>query len=233
MEQNWIGALGSKIDEAQFVPPAPGRPLLDALYNWESYYHLQRPDTLVQLAIIHAQFEILHPFLDGNGRLGRILIPIFLCEKGLLSQPVFYMSAYLESNREKYVEQLRSLGKVEGAWNRWVEFFLEGLIQQAQANVIKARQIHNLYEELKQQILNLTHSQYAVPLLDNMFDQPIFCSSRLDGKSNTPSRPMIMNMLGRLKKAGILKVIAEGRGPHAQVLALAQLVNLSEGKEVV
>jgi Fic family protein len=143
------------------------------------------------------------------------------------------MSAYLESNREEYVERLRSLGKVEGGWNRWVEFFLEGLIQQAQANVVKARQIHSLYEELKRQILGLTHSQYAVPLLDNMFEQPIFRSSNLDGKSNMPSKPMIMNMLGRLKKAGILKTIAEGRGPHAQVLALANLVNLCEGKEVV
>jgi Fic family protein len=233
VEQNWIGAPGSKIEEAQFVPPAPGEPLLHALYNWESYYHTQRPDTLVQLAILHAQFEILHPFLDGNGRLGRILIPIFLCERGLLSQPVFYMSAYLESNRERYVEQLRLLGKAEGAWNRWVEFFLEGLIQQAQANVTKAREIHSLYEELKRQILDLTHSQYAVPLLDNMFEQPIFRSSHLDSKNNMPSRPMIMNMLGRLKKAEILKTVAEGRGPHGQVLALAKLVNLCEGKDVV
>jgi Fic family protein len=232
-EQNWIGTLGSKIEEAQFVPPAPGKPLLDALYNWESYYHLQRPDTLVQLAIIHAQFEILHPFLDGNGRLGRILIPIFLCEKGRLSQPIFYMSAYLESNRERYIEQLRSLGKVKGAWNNWVEFFLEGLIQQAQDNVVKARQIHNLYEELKRQILDLTHSQYAVPLLDNMFEQPIFRSSHLDSKSNMPSKPMIMNMLGKLKKSGILKTVAEGRGPHAQVLALAKLVNLCEGGDAM
>lgn len=107
------------------------------------------------------------------------------------------------------------------------------MIQQAQANVIKARQIHNLYEELKRQILELTHSQYAVPMLDNMFEQPIFQSSHLDSKSNMPSRPMIMNMLGRLKKAGILKTVAEGRGPHGQVLALASLVNLCEGKEVL
>lgn len=233
VEQNWIGVPGSRIEEAQFVPPAPGKPLLDALYNWENYYHLQRPDTLVQLAIIHAQFEILHPFLDGNGRLGRILIPIFLSERQLLSQPVFYMSAYLETNRERYVEHLRILGKVEGGWNRWVEFFLEGLIHQAQANVAKARQIHNLYEELKRQILDLTHSQYAVPLLDNMFEQPIFRSSQLDRRSNMPSKPMIMNMLGRLKKFGILKTVVEGRGPRAQTLALAKLVNLCEGKEVV
>ncbi|MGA9070409.1 MAG: Fic/DOC family N-terminal domain-containing protein, partial [Terracidiphilus sp.] len=80
-DQNWIGSPGSTIEEAEFIPPAPGDSLEKALHNWESYYHDDRPDALVQLAITHAQFEILHPFLDGNGRLGRILIPLFLFEK--------------------------------------------------------------------------------------------------------------------------------------------------------
>jgi Fic family protein len=232
-EQNWIGPPGSTIEQAQFVPPAPGQSLLNALYNWESYYHMERPDAIVQLAIVHAQFEILHPFLDGNGRLGRILIPIFLYEKTLLSQPVFYLSEYLETNRDRYVEQLRILGSTAGAWNAWIEFFLGGLIEQAQVNVSKARKIHELYKELKQQILSLTHSQYAIPLLDNMYLQPIFRSSHMASKTNMPSRPMVWNMIGKLKKAGILKTVAEGRGPHAEVLALAQLVNLCEGNVVV
>lgn len=232
-EQNWIGAPGSTIEQAQFIPPAPGESLTNALYNWESYYHMARPDALVQLAIVHAQFEILHPFLDGNGRLGRILIPIFLFEKNLLSQPVFYLSEYLEEHRETYIEQLRMLGHVDGAWNSWIQFFLGGLIRQAQANVSKARKIHQLYEEFKQQILSLTHSQYAVPLLDNMFRQPVFRSSSIAAEPNMPSRPMVWSMLGKLKKANILKTITEGRGPHAEVLALARLVNLCEGKEVL
>lgn len=232
-EQNWIGAPGSTIEQAQFVPPAPGDDLLKALYNLESYYHSERPDALVQLAIVHAQFEVLHPFLDGNGRLGRILIPIFLYEKRLLSQPVFYLSEYLEEHREIYVEKLRVLGSAEGAWNQWIQFFLGGLIQQAQANVSKARKIHELYEELKQEILSLTHSQYAVPLLDNMFQQPVFRSSRIAAESNMPSRPMVWSMLGKLKRAGILKTVTVGRGPHAEVLALARLVNLCEGKDVI
>jgi Fic family protein len=233
VEQNWIGPPGSAIEQAQFVPPAPGDGLLRGLYNWESYYHMERPDGLVQLAIIHAQFEILHPFLDGNGRLGRILVPIFLYEKRLLSQPVFYLSEYLEKNRERYVEQLRMLGNAEGAWNQWIQFFLSGLIEQAQANVSKARMIHELYEELKRQILNLTHSQYGVPLLDNMFRQPVFRSSHVANNPNMPSRPMVWNMLGKLKRAGILKTLEEGRGPRAEILALSRLVNLCEGSEVI
>lgn len=100
-------------------------------------------------------------------------------------------------------------------------------------NVAKARQIQALYDSLKRKPLELTHSQFAVPLLDHMFEQPIFRSSRFVELPDMPSRPMILNMLGRLKTAGILKVVQEARGPRAQVLALAALVNLCEGKEIV
>jgi Fic family protein len=232
-EQNWIGAYGSRLEDAQFVPPAPGETLLNALYNWETYYHMERPDALVQLAVVHAQFEILHPFLDGNGRLGRILIPIFLFEKQILTRPVFYLSEYFEMHREQYIGALRSLGQSPNAWNAWVQFFLGGLIEQAQVNVAKARQIHELYESLKRRILDLTHSQYAVPLLDHMFEQPIFRTSHINGRANMPSKPMVTNMLSRLKHDGILITVANARGPHAEVLALAELVNLCEGREVV
>lgn len=233
VEQNWIGAPGSSMEDAQFIPPQPGETLTKALYNWESYYHMERPDALVQLAVVHAQFEVLHPFLDGNGRLGRILIPIFLFEKQLLARPVFYLSEYLESNREQYIERLRRLGRDADAWNDWIQFFLGGLIQQAQANVTKALQIHETYESLKQRILDLTHSQYAVPLLDNMFEQPIFRTSDLSHKTNMPSKPMVMNMFAKLKKVGILKTVAKPRGPHPEVLGLAELVNLCEGRQVL
>jgi Fic family protein len=238
-EQNWIGAPGSTIEQAEFVPPAPGDQFKKALYDWETYYHTNSPDALVQLAIVHAQFEILHPFLDGNGRLGRILIPLFLFEKKILSRPTFYLSEYLESNRETYIRFLRNLGKSGDAWNNWIRFFLDGLIEQARNNVQKAKEIHALYERLKHRVLGLTHSQFAVPMLDLMFEQPIFSTtflmmaSDLDTKPSLPSKPMVMNILGKLKSAGILKIVREGRGARAQILALAELVNLCEGKQVV
>jgi Fic family protein len=232
-QQNWIGAAGSKIDDAHFVPPAPGDDFRDALHNWESYYHMDSPDSLVQLAVIHAQFEILHPFLDGNGRLGRILIPLFLYEKCILSSPMFYLSEYLEANRDTYIERLRAIGQTEGAWNSWISFFLGALVDQAQANAVKARQIHDLYDDLKRRVLALTRSQFAVPLVDIMFQRPIFQSTHLDGQASMPSKPMIMNLLGKLKRAGILKVVRPGSGPRAQVLALAELVNLCEGKKII
>ncbi len=231
--QNWIGIPGTPIEEAQFVPPDPTK-MIEHLYSWEKYYHFDRPDPLVQLAIVHAQFELIHPFLDGNGRLGRMIVPLFLFERKLISSPVFYISAYLESHREEYVAALRSLnGKTPAAWARWIGFFLGAMDEQSRENTRKARAIIDLYSRLKGRIIDLTHSQYAVPLLDCLFDQPVFTSSQFDDRPGMPSKPMIMNMLGRLKSARILKVVREGSGRRPQILALAELINICEGSEII
>jgi Fic family protein len=227
--QNWIGRPGCSITRADFVPPAP-EDVPGAMSDWEKHYHAEQPDALVQLAVIHAQFEIIHPFNDGNGRLGRMLVPLFLFEKKLLHRPTFYLSAYLEEHREEYINCLRPLGREAGAWNRWIAFFLRALTEEADANGEKARKIMDLYESLKAQVLSLTHSRYAIPLLDSIFERPIFRSSSLERRKGMPSKPMIMNMLGKLKNAGILKVRSEGRGRRAQVLVLPALVTLCEAK---
>jgi cell filamentation protein, protein adenylyltransferase len=230
--QNWIGAPGSPIEKAQFVPPQPF--LLNGyLDNWEKYYHAGRPDALVQLAVVHAQFEIIHPFLDGNGRLGRILIPLFLFEKKILFRPMFYLSEYLEQYRDEYVSRLRALGESSGTWNPWIEFFLRALDEQARKNAAKARAIMGCYAKLKQQLIFVTHSQFAVPLLDQFFARPIFQSNSLQFSHPRPSRQAISNYLRKLRDAGILKVVREGGGRRGQVLALAELVNLCEGKEAI
>lgn len=230
--QNWIGTPGTPIEEAEFIPPTPDQ-LLQSLDNWEKYYHMIRPDELVQLAVVHAQFEVIHPFLDGNGRLGRMMIPLFLFEKKIISRPLFYLSAYLEANREEYVERLRALGQRDDGWNKWITFFLVAIEQQAGMNAQKARGMINLYSELKHKVLDLTHSQFAVPLLDLMFARPVFKSSEFKGKPTMPSYPMIANLLGRLKAAGILKVVREGSGRRPQMLALTELINLCEGRKVI
>ena len=231
--QNWIGRPGSSIREAIYIPPDPVRvkPLLD---NWEKYYHADGPDPLVQLALIHGQFEIIHPFIDGNGRLGRILIPLFLYEKGLLSRPVFYLSAYMEAHKEEYVSALGALSsRQKNAWNRWVEFFLQALTRQAQSNLESARRIMSLYERSKAHIIRLTHSQYAVPLLDLLFQQPVFSPAQLQRHRRLPSKQMTMSLLARLKEAGILTLTRPPSGRRPQILAFAELVNLCEGHEIV
>lgn len=230
--QNWIGSHDTAIENAAYIPPEPTL-VPELLSNWEKYYHMDRPDPLVQLAVIHAQFEIIHPFLDGNGRLGRILIPLYLYEKKVLSQPMFYLSGYLDKHRDEYIDRLRALGEQDGAWNKWIIFFLTALIEQAKQNSSKAREIMDLYERLKLRVIELTHSQFAVPMLDVLFTRPILRSSEFDDIKTMPSKPMIMSMLGKLKQDGILKVVREGSGRRAQVLALAELINLCEGKKVI
>lgn len=230
--QNWIGQRDVPLEQAAFVPPHPLH-VPECLDNWEKYYHSDDHDPLAQLASVHAQFEIIHPFLDGNGRLGRIVIPLFLYEKKLLSRPMFYLSGWLEEHREEYVSRLRDLGQSDGAWTRWIEFFLTAIDAQATRNAQTAQAIMDLYERLKVQILNLTHSQYAVPMLDQIFARPIFQSTHLVFSPVTPSRAAVGNLLKKLSEAGILKVLTEASGRRASVYAIPELINLCEGKTVL
>jgi Fic family protein len=229
--QNWIGTPGCPIEQAAFVPPSP-LGLQEHLNRWEAYWHAEAPDPLVQLSLIHAQFEILHPFLDGNGRIGRMVIPLFLFEKKILSRPCFYLSAFFEARREEYITRLRDLGKPE-SWTQWCSFFLEAIAVQADANTTKARAIQDLYERLKQQVLTLTHSQFAVPLLDYMFERPIFRSSDVTRLEHMPSAPMVSTLLGRLRESGIIQTVREGAGRRPHVLALPDLINLCEDRKVL
>lgn len=231
-EQNWIGPPGCTAETADFVPPR-WEALPGFLGDWESYYHSEQPDALVHLGVLHAQFEALHPFLDGNGRIGRLLVPLFLYEKRILSRPMFYISAYLERHREEYIGHLREIGRNSKGWQNWTRFFLNAITEQSRENTNKARQIIDLYEQLKKQLINVTHSQYAVPLLDAMFSKPIFQISHLYDNPHLPSKQMINTLVSRLKAANILKVMRTGKGRQAQVLALATLVNLCEGRNVI
>jgi Fic family protein len=158
--QNWIGSHGCVVEQARFVPIEPER-LPDGMAAWERAIHDAGPgDLLVQLAILHAEFEALHPFLDGNGRLGRMLIPLFLYERKMLSKPVFYMSAYLEANRHEYYDRLLGVSR-DGDWTGWCKFFLTGLTIQAESNTAKAKEIVSLYDRAMIQVRELTHSQYT------------------------------------------------------------------------
>ncbi len=229
--QNYIAPPNAGIEQALFIPPEPSR-VMEYMDNWEKYYHADERDALVQLAIVHAQFEIIHPFIDGNGRMGRMLIPLFLFERSILSRPMFYLSAYLEEHRDQYYALLRGLDGPE-TWDRWIAFFLQALAEQAQVNTDKARAILDLYARLKEQVLSLTHSQYAIPLLDQLFRQPVFAPSNVFELKGMPSKPMVMGLLRKLREAGILGVLREAKGRRGQILVLTELVNLSEARKVL
>jgi Fic family protein len=231
--QNWIGKPDSLINDADFVPPEPHL-ISDALSNWEHYYHSSALDPLVQMAIIHAQFEIIHPFIDGNGRIGRILIPLYLHEKELLDAPIFYMSEYLEEHRETYIGKLRDIGTDPDSWFKWISFFLEALEHQANVNTEKARGIIHMYDEYKLRVGVITRSQFAVPLLDQIFQRPIFRSTNLQfPPDQSPSRQAVASLLKVLSKEGILTIIREGSGSRPNIYAFSDLINLCEGRDVV
>ena len=153
---------------------------MGALYPRECH-----PISLVQLAILHAEFEALHPFLDGNGRLGRMFVPLFLWQTGLISEPMFYISAWFESRRDDYYDRLLAVSR-DDDWTGWCLFFLEAISAQAEENLKKTRDILSLYENMKDRVVNITRSQHAVRALDWIFQQPIFRSSDFMNTTGIP-----------------------------------------------
>lgn len=229
-DQNFIGSEGSTIEQAKFVPPAPLQ-LLDHLEAFERYIAGDDIDTLIQCAVVHAQFEILHPFKDGNGRIGRLLVPLFLYQKRALASPMFYLSEYLEANRETYYLRLRASTN-EGNWTGWIEFFLDAIHQQALDNTNRVRQILDLYERMKQKITDLTRSQYSLKVLDTLFDRPIFQSNDFIKRSGIPKNSA-MPFLRTLREEGILFPLREASGRKAAILVFRELLNCAEGREVI
>lgn len=228
--QNFLGAEGSTIEQAKFVPPSPLQ-LLDHLEAWEQYLAGDDIDTLIQCAVVHAQFEILHPFNDGNGRIGRLLIPLFLFQKKTLASPMFYLSEYLETHRDEYYTRLRAISD-QGDWTGWIEFFLQTIEKQALQNTQQVRQILDLYEQMKKKVSDLTHSQYAINILDALFDRPIFQSNDFIKRSGIP-RNTALPFLRKLRDVSILYPLREASGRQAAVFAFRELLNCAEGRKVL
>lgn len=143
--QNWIG--GSRPGNARFVPPPPNT-IADCLGDLEKYIHNDSDQTplLIKAALVHAQFETIHPFLDGNGRLGRLLITLMLCAEKMLAEPILYLSLYFKSNRDAYYDNLQRV-RIEGEWEEWLLFFLTGVIETAEQAVSTARGLHALLQK--------------------------------------------------------------------------------------
>ena len=226
---NWIGPPGCAVEEATFVPIGAGK-LSAAMSAWERYVHHETPDRLVQLAVLHAEFEALHPFLDGNGRLGRMLVPLFLWQCGLIRQPMFYISAYFEAHRDAYYEGLLAVSRDDG-WTGWCRFFLEAVRAQAEENLTKAQGILALYEDMKGRVAEVTRSRYAIHTLDWIFERPIFNSSNFATTAGVPDRTA-RRLLIALREHGILRVFRAGNGRRGTILMFPDLLNITEGRDV-
>jgi Fic family protein len=230
-EQNWIGQAGCAIEQASFVP-IPQTQLPSGLEKWENYVASSgERDPLVQLAIAHAEFEALHPFKDGNGRLGRMIIPLFLFEKRLLSSPNFYMSGYLEARRDEYIERLRAVSR-DGDWTGWTAFFLKGMIEQASDNQSRAQAILELQKRMQHEIGERSRSQFAPLVVDFIFSRPVFSSSHFINRANIP-KDSAVRILRILRDAEILRVLRQGSGRKPAVFAFSKLINCAEGRDVL
>lgn len=225
---NWIGTDGCTIEQARFVPASADK-LPAAMDAWEAYLHADAPDVLIQLAIAHAEFEAIHPFLDGNGRLGRLLVPLFLFSRGLLARPNFYLSEYLESHRTEYYDRLLAISR-DGDWTGWCGFFLRALIAQAETNQNRVQAILTLYQARKLWIAEETHSQYAVRALDWMFQRPIFRASDFRDAAGIPA-PTATRIIRVCRDNGLLRELRAGSGRRAAVLCFPELLNLAEGHD--
>ena len=232
--QNWIARPDAPMERALFVPPAPER-VLEFIEKWRGFYHSEQPDVLVQAAVLHGQFELIHPFRDGNGRLGRLLIPIFMHGKGVLSRPNFCLSTYLERHRSAYMGALRGLNTHPGDWNRWVAFLLQALSAQASENCDKIREITKLHGVLKRRFISLTRSPFATLVLDAIFERPVFSASQLStalaAHGKPPSAQALRMVLKRLTGDGVLRIVEPGRGRRPATYDLPALMDLLEEPE--
>jgi Fic family protein len=178
--QNWIGPAGCQIRDATFVPPPPAE-MNGALSDWESFLH--KSDSLpilVKVGLAHAQFETIHPFLDGNGRVGRLLITLLLCENKVLLKPVLYLSHYFKQNRQEYYELLQRTRDI-GDWESWIQFFIQGVDDVSRQATQTAREIVELRERHRSLIVE-NFGQVAgngLKVLEHLFTQPIISVNRI------------------------------------------------------
>ncbi len=230
-DQNWIGKKGIPIERARFIPPSP-LILREHMEKLQTFMESDYKHPLVQLALVHAQFEIIHPFKDGNGRLGRMIVPLFLYQKRVLQRPMFYLSEYLEETDAEYRDRLLAITE-KSDWQGWIEFFLNAIFVQAKRNNEKARAIHNLYEEMKPLFSEATKSQFSQASLDAFFKMPIINSTDFVKISGISKKSTANYILKKLEAAGLIKKLRVGKAKTPAVYVLGKLINESEGKRVI
>jgi len=207
--QNWIGAPSCLLKDASFVPP-PVPHMHEALNDLERYLHGQAiHPPLIRLALIHYQFEAIHPFVDGNGRIGRLLLPLLMVEWKLMPTPLLYLSAYFHRQRQNYYDLLMAVSE-GGAWRDWILFFLEGVHGQAQDAILRAKRLQDLQTEWRQRLLRPRGSALPVRLSESLFASPVVTipkAQRILGVTY----PSAQRNVQELVAVGILQQIGEAR----------------------
>jgi Fic family protein len=198
--QNWLG--GTRPGNARFVPP-PAPDVVPAMSDLEKFLHEPAP-ILVKVALAHAQFETIHPFLDGNGRVGRLLITLLLTSEGVLQRPLLYLSLYFKQHRDVYYDRLQAV-RTEGAWERWLEFFLEGVTAVAGSATTTARSIRDLIDRDREAVHGLGRGAASALRVHDLAGRRIVLASTAAAAELDLSVPTVNAALGRLEEIGILR----------------------------
>src|SRR6266851_849504 len=226
--QNWIG--GTRPGNAAFVPPPPDF-VMECMGQLEMFLHTETQDLplLVRAALIHVQFETIHPFLDGNGRLGRLLITFLLCAGGALSEPILYLSLYFKTNRQVYYELLTSV-RTSGNWEAWIEFFLSGVKETSEQAIVSARRLIALLDADRKKIEALGRPAASVlRVFQYAQTHPILAIAPTAEKTGS-TFPTVASAIDHLQRLGILHEIT-GRQRHRLFEYRAYMEILNEGTE--
>jgi Fic family protein len=225
--QNWIGPPGCLLKDATFVPP-PVAEMKNALSDLEKYIHgTSELPPLVRMALIHYQFEAIHPFLDGNGRIGRLLITLLLCAEGLLPQPLLYLSAFFERHRAHYYRLLLEVSQ-QGNWKEWIIFFLRGVSEQSVDALNRANQLQQLSLEYRHTLHQKRSSATLLQIADLLFKNPVFSPNSISKVLNL-SYVSAQKNIDKLVEAGILREVT-GR-KRGRIYVAQQVMEILEKRD--
>jgi Fic family protein len=228
--QNWIG--GSRPGNAAFVPPPPEL-VMECMGALELFLHDERPDIplLIKAGLAHVQFETIHPFLDGNGRLGRLLITFLLCAADAIREPILYLSLYFKTHRAAYYDLLDRV-RTKGDWEAWLDFFLTGIKDTADQAAGAARRIVALFDEHRRQIETLGRPAASVLRVFQHIQRNPIVSIPATAQKIGLSAPTVAKSLEHMRRLGILREIT-GRQRHRLFVYGAYLAILNEGTEPI
>ena len=227
-QQNWIGTVGTQLQAARYVPPPPLL-MLDALDALENFIQTPSPlPVLIRIALVHYQFEAIHPFEDGNGRIGRLLITLMLCGEGLMPRPLLYLSAFFEKHRQQYIDLLLAVSQ-QGDWPAWLSFFLQGVTEQAQDGVRRVDRLLHLRKEYEGRFTGSRASLLPIRLLDELFANPVMTAHRAAARLQITPKSAQMN-IEKLIAAAILQETT-GRQRN-RVYAAPEIIHILESPAV-
>ncbi len=220
-KQNYIGDDRRRIIHFKPISPLQLQPAMSALLEF-----IETSDMLhfFKVAVAHVEFEALHPFNDGNGRIGRLLITLLMWKFGLIHKPHFYVSAYFEANKDRYIELMRAVSR-DDDWTTWVAFFLDTIASQAEANLNTAKKITALYEEMKEPFREMSGSKWHIAAQDSIFENPVFKNSQLIKRSGMPKH-VAVRITRRLHEGGLLRELRPASGRRGAMYMFEPLMDI-------